>query len=372
MAINLDTSFLGILGLIFGLLLGYAGMKNVQSKSKSNVKTLASIAMFVVAVGGVGQFFGIWNLFGTPTGLTIGGDQGAITETEQGAVVIKTVGGQICKEQTDGTNSLDTRVREGILTTTLSYLSPSLSVFNTAGKEITTGTATAGTTGTYTTLNVAGCETGTIYALGSTTNVGGRIDYNSFNQLGQYEIVSTNSSRLDLQLLTDTYANDMNSTVTTVGNHQTSTSALAQQGTKCGKLQLRANFTVPGAFGSKDGGFVIAYDARDTTVFGNTDFSVSSSEISLTEIPCPADLVDAKAVDRCWKAPQLTSADGKKEVSYCIRASNGDPGVGTNATVIFSNVDYLKDTDGKVKLASYNDGNADQSTLDTALYFYFT
>ena len=231
---------------------------------------------------------------------------------------------------------------------------------------------------TYTALNVAPCKTGSIYAIGSTTNNGAKIPFSSFPLTSEYIVNNANASRLTLEAYSASYVANGNATILSgIGGYIVGTTAggvvMGTGSTLSGFLDLRANQTTPGAYGSKDGGIIIAYDAGDNTIFSSTgSFSLSSGDASfpVTVTTCPADVQQARSADMCWSAPRLTSNDGFKRLSYTLKADNGDPTPTNTTRVWFIDKTYFRETDGKVESNAYNSAGTDQGIADTFLVFF--
>ena len=296
-------------------------------------------------------------------------------------------GGKICRIQSDGTNSLDEAVRNKE-NSTLAYLSGSATAISNDGSTLDTATTTAGTTLSFVTLNVPGCQDGTIYILG-TAGVGvasAKTSFSSFEETTKYEMESANSNVVGVQGRSSALATASNGQVNgssevayivsgagaSDGTAYFTNTTLASGGSINGYLDWTVNGTasVNGAYNQADG-VVFSYDSGTASVFSKESLSFSDmTGIGLKSLPCPATITANRNAETCWSARTLKATDGEIRTKFKLSADLADPVASTTAPrLCVDDKVYFRDTNGKIAYDFFSSSGTNQGTGGTCIVF---
>ena len=311
----------------------------------------------------------------------------------------------VCDKQSDGTNGLDTVIRNAENSSQLGYLAGSIAA-ELNGITQDTSTSTAGVALSYTSLNVPPCKAGTIYVLG-TNGVGtasGRIAYQSCETVSKYEIQGAGQDVLAIQAYDNQLNAKSNGNVngsgdgttyngyfvsgasTTDGNAYYQNTTLSTGGSIKGFLGLDVNgtTTVFGNYGTTvigaDGtpknqlatdGIMISYNSVDASIFSDVDYTLSQVDnVGLSEVPCPNSVRANRDAERCWSMRTLKDTDGEVQLKFQLKASLGNPTeTGDAPKVCFDDKVYFRGADGNIKYDFFNAGGTNQGVAGICLTY---
>lgn len=287
--------------------------------------------------------------------------------------------GKICRIQSDGTNSLDTAVRNKE-NSSLGYVSVSATAIANDGSTLDTATTTAGATLTFQTLNVPGCQDGTIYLL-ATSGVGvssAKTTFSSFEETTKYEMVSANSNVIGVQGRSSALATASNGQVNgssevayivsgagaSDGTAYFTNTSLASGGSINGYLDWTVNGTasVYGTYEATDGA-LFSYDSGTASLFSKESYSLSDQTgINLKELTsCPATITANRNAEKCWSARTLKGTDGEIRTKFQLKADLGDPIASTTAPrLCLDDKVYFRDTNGKIAFDFFSSSGTNQ------------
>ena len=276
-------------------------------------------------------------------------------------------GGKICRIQSDGTNSLDTAVRNKE-NSTLSYLGGSATAIAGDGSTLDTATTTAGVTLSYVTLSVPGCQDGNIYIL-ATSGVGiasAKSAFSSFEETTKYEMESANSNVISVLGRDSALARQSNGQVNgsqevtyaisgagaSDGTAYFLNTSLASGGTLNGYLDWTVNGTasVHGTVGDTEG-VLFSFDSGSASTYSKNALTFSDQTgINLKELQsCPATITANRNAEKCWSARTLKSTDGEIRTKFTLKADLADPIATTAASrLCVDDKVYFRDTNGKI------------------------
>ena len=316
-------------------------------------------------------------------------------------VETKLVGGEVCRVQSDGSNSQDVAIRNKE-NSSLAYLTSTVSAEPPLGSGKTTfdtATTTSGASLSYVTLNVPGCEKGTMYVLG-TSGVGvasSSAPFSSFQEVVKNEILSANSNVLSVIGRTSALAGASNGQVngsvnTALGTGDASpespdlisgagandgtayfqNTSLASGGSVNGYLDYSVNGTasVHGAYQASDG-VLFSYDSGTASVYSANSFSFQDlAGIGLIEATCPNSITANRNAEKCWSARTLKGTDGEIRTKFKLTADLADP-VASNTAPILCVDDkvYFRDTNGKIAYDFFSSSGTNQGTGGTCVRF---
>lgn len=234
------------------------------------------------------------------------------------------------------------------------YQAAPLAVVSSSGRTLTTGTTTAGSSLSYLTLNVpCGADShGFVYLTtgASDTVNSARLPYDVTSKLNDYaQFTEGNVSGLYLALYSSTNTNTSDFKGGTLGTIQTATESAA---TAMGAGSVRSGYIMlsvsnaTSQFGSTDGGIIFAIDTVDSSVFSDNAISLSSPNIALSPITCPATETSAHSANRCYAARALKSTDGNVRVDWVMNADLGNPGASADPVLYIDDVQYFQQSSG--------------------------
>ena len=235
------------------------------------------------------------------------------------------------------------------------------------------GTQSSSGTKSYTTLAVAPCVSGDLYVLSSTAVNGMKVPFDSYPLTSNYDIKGQNGTRVGIEVYNSVYTSISGNS----GGYTQNTTAqtLGTGGVVTGYLDIKANDTSSSAFGSEEGGGMLAIDIGDLTSFSQNSVFINSGTAGYTvsKVDCPADLVSGDNADVCYYLPQLKSSIGTVRLSYSITADRGDPTNANGDDIIFyfEDKNYFRDTDGVIKLGFKDQSATDIGTSQSSLTFNF-
>lgn len=229
-------------------------------------------------------------------------------------------------------------------------------------------TATGGTSPTQTKLTANCGSRGYIYSLGSTTYVGGRVQYSANDIRSSYEIPASNATRPVFFIY---HANMSNASALIAGTegYTVATDAITMTtgNSWSGHIYMNSNQSSM-QFGSDDGGvmFAISLPQKDAISENAVSLSSNSGSYPLVKQACPAEYVsfDNAAPTLCYRAPAYKSSTGLVDLILSIRADVGNPTIADSPVVYIEAIDYVLDTSGKVKLGTFDTSGTRQTALN--------
>jgi len=260
--------------------------------------------------------------------------------------------------QDDGTNTLNLAVQNE-KSSTLQYRSVPVAYESAAGSPLAAGTATFGTALTYTALNVACGQSGTLYALGNGTENSVKLDGVSMNTFTKEVILKSEAASTATMFWRDSALGNMSAGAANMSGQITQVQAMASGGSLSFYLDLVANGT-NGALGNRDHGVVIAVDLP-TTIFSTANgFSLTGDSLHpVTKVDCPTGVAGFAAADVCFKVKQIGTWEGTVRFSGQARADLGEPTATTPIHIRLMDGCYFRDTDGTVRGGFANGAAAD-------------
>lgn len=237
------------------------------------------------------------------------------------------------------------------------YQSAPVAVIGSDGRLLATGTTTAGSTLSYTTVNVpcGANANGFVYLTagnGNTVN-SARLPYDVASKLNDYaQFTQGNVSGLYLAMYGNTNSNTSALDGGVVGTIQTATESAA---TAMGAGSVRSGYiflsvsNATSQFGSTDGGIIFAIDTVDSSVFSDNAISLSSANIALTPITCPASEVSMHSANRCYSAPAIKTSNGNIRIDWTMNADLGNPGASADPVLYIDDVQYFQQNSGVVQ-----------------------
>jgi len=312
---------------------------------------------------------------------------------------------QICDKQSDGTNTLDTEIRNQENSSQLGYVAGSVAA-ELDGKTQDSATTSKGSTQSYTALNVPPCKAGTIYVLG-TAGVGtasGSIAYQSCETVSKYTILGAGQNVIALQA----YDNQLNTISNgnssgfaganyfvsgegaTDGNAYYRNTSLTTGGSIKGFIGLDVNGTssVFGNYGLTEesvdatgakvlkhtlanDGVMFSFDSVDASKFSTSSYTLNQvDDINLKSVTCPSSITANRNAEACWSARTLREKDGEVQLKFQLQADLGDPTeTGDNPILCIDDRVYFRGADGNVKYDFFNSGGTNQGAGGTCLTY---
>ena len=336
-----------------------------------------------MAVNNIGIIFlvlvlGFGGLFAT---LWFTGNLGT-QQTFAGQNVIEDTSGKLVASDRCPSTSIDGRVSlRNPLSSTGVYYAGSVTVTDSKGSTVATGTATAGTTESLATVTIPctpdvynngvyvyGTATGNLVATTGNGSVkSGLLKFDGSNSvIAKLEAPSSANFTKVVRdtALVNLSSNDVGTGVVSqsdLGNNNLTVGiAMAQGGTLTTYLDIQME-QGNSQFGSNDGGVLIGIDTDEGSVFGDNAISLSTTtgNYPLTEVKC-SDYSRATSVDslnRCYKSPPLSSSTGLVRFGVLFLADTGEPTTSTNPRIWFYDVVYAPESDGSIILNTHDKGN---------------
>ena len=269
---------------------------------------------------------------------------------------------------TDGINSVNA-ASKNTLNRSLEYQAGALRLIPTGSDtQYSTGTGTAGASLTYTALN-APCtpRTGNVYALGTADLVSGMTTYKIETGVVSDEIILSqpDSSQAQTQL----FDKNRDNTSDTFAATQTETTAVAMSDgdSRSGSFDIKAPTSSSQYGGPIEGkGLVFVIDTVDANAFSEDSISLSSTQITLTEIDCDGGedteidlqrLISKDSADRCYIASAIKATDGEITVNWVMNNDAGDDaGASSDPILYVEDLQYFEDTDGSIVYGAFTAG----------------
>lgn len=318
--------------------------------TKGKLGTGAIIAIIAVAA----VVLGVVNIQGVSFS-SMGGQQ-------QAAPQVGTVTTASC--QTDGTNTLDLVVRNDLATTASLYTRGTIAAFGGNGDLIASGTSDGSSTMTYTSLNIpcsADKLSGKAAVLASTAAPGTLVNskvvtyaFGAGETAIQKIIGSSNSTSLQFTIRNTALTNTSETTQTANSANETGATTMGASATRSGYIDIEG-VTAAAQFGSDNGGILWVVDTSDSAVFSDNAISLSSSNIQLTGVACPARALSFDSGNRCYKSPAIKTSDGLVRVSWSMTSDLGNPGTSADPRVYLEDLQSFEE-DSKLVEDIYNKG----------------
>ena len=327
--------------------------RRTNSKMTGQNAFLAIIALAVVAL--VVMQSGILSIGApTPTG-------GFISPT--GAAET----GALCQD--DGSNDVKVAAKNS-LNSSLEYQAADFRVIAN-GNVVNTGTGTAGSTLTYTTIAIpCSPRTGTIYALASADIVSAKGTYTvrEDDTTGYLIMNQPDSSQAQLKLFDTTFTN----TSVDFAATQTETTAVAMSAgdSRNGYLDIKAPTGKSQYGGPESDGILWAIDTVDGAAFGDDDIALSSSQITLREVDCDTytNARSKDSADRCYTSAAIKASDGEKRLSWTMTNGGGsDAGASSDPILYVEDLQYYEENDGTIQYGAFTSGGTNAGESQVAL-----
>lgn len=241
------------------------------------------------------------------------------------------------------------------------------------GQIIDTGTATAGSTISYTTLD-AKCTDRNVRVIAnpSASLIGTATDV-TLDGTGAEVILPGAKSAIPAVTIYDVDKTTNLSTTADTDGTVTYTSAvsLGEQQTEKGYILLTMTTSASQFGGIRNGkAILVGWKNPDTTVFDNEDVKLSVSEggYTLTSVDCGKypNAKDAYDLDRCWVLDKAIGSRDKTSTNaisdelwiyYTVRPSKGDPGATDDVTIYFVDLHEFYDSVSKSVIFDGADAN---------------
>jgi hypothetical protein len=245
------------------------------------------------------------------------------------------------------------------------------------GVVLASGTATAGTSTTYTALTVPCGATGTVYATGNTTFASGKVSFSATQAQNYVTYKAYDAGTEPMAYIRDSALANDTASIQANGLAFDPTSNAHTLGTGSSLtfyVDIQQNSSSAG-FGDSDGnGMVVTVDLANNAVITQNDFALTG--FGLRKVSCSDAEVALAATNNnaeiCYVAPALKSSDGLQRLSGSARWSAGNPGASDDAKIYFDDLVQYQDTDGKIKKGAFSAAgtNVGQTqavvTIDTA------
>jgi hypothetical protein len=273
------------------------------------------------------------------------------------------------KCQDDGTNSLFVAVKNPI-NATLHYEDENIVVVSEDGEQIATGTATAGATLAYATINIPcvdGGYAGTVYGL---------LDASETATIGEYDFEGDTSETvimmapptgsLDIVSYDTTFTNftDTNSvdgagagcTETEAVTNSVSTIGSGESFTRYVDFKQATAFHMYGSEVAGEAGILIGIDNQNASSWNSGDIKISSISGggNLKAVDCSdyQDSTAAEDLDECYTMDAIGSSDPTRRLKVEGTANGGNPF--SDLQVVFIDLGYFEDIAGDIVYAGHN------------------